>query len=128
MKVRVTIIAITVLAAISIISVTMASSEDIPGRLPWMGDDGIGIESLYPDTLGVVDSTGRSVGTVETRYLHEYDQLPVTDSNGLHVGYFGPNGYWALGDTEPAGDGSVTIEEYGDPDSDQPTQIRVLSD
>ena len=131
MKIKLPFIAIASILALSIISVIFigpkAASEDTPGRLPWVGEDGIGDPSLYPDVIGVAYSTGKSVGTLETRLLDESDKIPVTDSNGQLVGHFGPKGYWALG--EPDGDGTVTtIEEYGDPNSDLPTRIRVLND
>ena len=94
-----------------------------------MGDDGIGDPSLYPDTIGVLDSTGKVVGTLETRLLHDPDdpdEIPVKNSSGEIVGHFGPNGYWALGEPKPESRFTVTVEEYDESDSEVPARIRVI--
>ena len=133
-KTKLPFIAITSILAIAtiavIVTVPTGANDDTPGRLPWVGEDGIVDESLYPDTIGVVDSTGQVVGTVETRLLDadDFEQVPVKDSNGVIVGYFGTKGYWAMGESEPDRTGTVTIKEYADPESDQPTSIRVVND
>lgn len=129
MKIRLTVLAITAIVALSVISVTIANNETVPGRLPWMDENGIGIESLYPDTIGVVDNTGQVVGTLETRLLDADDisNIPVTDSSGKVVGHFGPNGFWALGEAEPSGS-TITIEEYDDPSAIVPSRTRVVTE
>ena len=131
MKTKLPIIAIASILVLSIVAVIVlvptAPGEDTPGRLPWVSEDGIGDPALYPEFIEVLDSSGNVVGTLEPRLLDESDVAPVKDSDGEVVGHFGPNGFWALGDPEPASRGTTTVEEYGDPDSDRPTRIRVLN-
>ena len=129
MKIRLTVLAFTVIAALSIISITIANNEAVPGGLPWMDENGVGVPSLYPATIGVVDSTGQRVGTIETRLLDadDFSNVPVTDANGTVVGHFGPNGFWALGEPEPPSS-TIIVEEYDDSSAVLPSRSRVVTE
>ena len=129
MKIRLTVLAVTVIVALSIITVAIANNEAVPGGLPWMDENGVGVPSLYPATIGVVDSTGQRVGTIETRLLDadDFSNVPVTDANGTVVGHFGPNGFWALGETEPP-NSTITIEEYDDSSGVLPSRTRIVTE
>ena len=112
---------------LSVVAVAAARSSDTaPTRPPWVNENGIVDMSKYPATMDVLDRTGALVGTVETKYLRTSKRIPVIGADGEIVGHFGPNGYWALGELEPVIEDKVTtIEEYADPDSDQPTRVRT---
>ena len=129
MKTRLTVLAGTAIAALSIISVTIANNEAVPGGLPWMDENGVGVPSLYPATIGVVDSTGQRVGTIETSLLDadDFSDLPVTDANGTVVGHFGPNGFWGVGEPEPPSS-AIIVEEYDDSNAVLPSTTRIVTE
>ena len=113
-----------VFAVVGLTLAAMVYPDNTPKRPSWEGADGIVDMSEYPAIRKVIDRTGAVVGEVETQYLGTSEKIPVYQDGEL-VGHFGPNGFWALGEAEPVIEGKeTTIEEYSDPDSNEPTRIR----
>ena len=110
MRIKLTIAAAVLLVTVVLVSGVVAANSSA-GRLPWVDEDGIGDMSKYPAIQEVLDRTGAVVGTVETKYLETSQKIPVTGADGQIVGHFGPDGYWALGESKPVIEGKVTIVE-----------------
>ena len=124
MRIKATIAAVMlVVAVLAAGAVVVADIGNTPSRLLWENEDGTMDVSKLPATRPVVDRMGQTVGTISTDYMKTGDRdfpLPVTGPDGQLIGHIGPNGYWAIGESEPEITDSVTtIEEVGNLNSVQ---------
>jgi hypothetical protein len=96
---------------------------DLPVRFPWEGEDSIIDMSQEPATEGVLDRNGNYAGEISTSELDTSNKISVY-KEGVHVGYFGPNGFWGLDEEPPVIEGKETwIEEY-EAGSEEPVRVR----
>jgi hypothetical protein len=128
MKTKVSfLIATLVLVSAIVTAMAVTDPTSTPSRPAWENEDGTIDPSKYPPTMEVVDRDGETVGTIDTRHLIEISgsYIPVNGPDGELVGHIGPNGFWKLGEPETVIEGKeMYVEEYEDPDSDEPTNRR----
>ena len=101
------VVAVVVVSALAIVSRTRQQGDY--ARSPMEGESRIVNMTNLPPTENVLNREGVMVGVVKTEhYLTDIYPYPVYGPDEKVVGHLGLNGYWPLGEEEPALEGAVT--------------------